>query len=91
MAMPRTQNFIRDCQTQVTELLKVADAWAALKEEYAAMTTNNALPTQPDIDAVFGAGALTLAQFNQALAAQQAVVDNIHVPTTAAKLYRMRG
>jgi hypothetical protein len=84
------QGFISDAQTQITETLRIADAWAALKEEYAAMTTNGTLPTQPDIDAVFGAGVLTLAQFNAALAAQQAVIDSIHVAATAAKLYRVR-
>jgi hypothetical protein len=82
--------FIADVQTQITETLKVADAWSALQQEYAAMTTNGTLPTQPDIDAVFGAGALTLAQFNAALVAQQALIDSIHAPATAAKLYRVR-
>lgn len=54
------------------------------------MTTNGALPTQADVDAVFGTGVLTLAQYNQALNSMQAVVDNIHVPATAAKLYRVK-
>ena len=90
MATPRIQGFIGDTQTQITQILQFADAWSALQQEYNAMTTNNALPTQADVDAVFGTGVLTLAQYNAALSAMQAVVDNIHVAATAAKLYRVK-
>ena len=88
--MPRLQQFVYDCQTQITETLKVADAWSALKAEYDAMTTNGVLPTQTEIDAVFGAGVITLAQFNAALGGQQEVITYIHDPIRAAKLYRVR-
>ena len=90
MASTRMTGFIADCQTQITQILNTADAWSALQQEYAAMTTNGTLPTQADVDAVFGVGVITLAQFNAALTAQQSVIDNIHVPATAAKLYRVR-
>lgn len=90
MASPRTQGFIADVQNIITQQLQFADAWSALQQEYAAMTTNGALPTQGDIDTVFGTGVLTLAQFNAALVAQQEAVDYVHVATRAAKLYRVR-
>ena len=59
------------------------------------MTTNGALPTQADVDEVFGLNGgnqpnITLAQFNAALGAQQEVVDYAHVATRAAKLYRAK-
>jgi hypothetical protein len=90
MAVPRIQGFIADCQTLISEQLRITDAWSALQQEYAAMTTNNALPTQPDIDAVFGTGVLTLAQFNAAISGEQEVVDYVHTATRAAKLYRVK-
>lgn len=88
--MARMTGFINDTRTTITNLLQQADVWSALQQEYAAMTTNAALPTQADIDAVFGTGVLTLAQYNAALTTMQAVVDNIHVAATRAALYRVR-
>lgn len=89
--MARTQGFIADTQTQITNLLQFVDYWAALQQEYAAMTANNALPTQADVDAVFPpAGTLTLTQYNAALTAMQAVVDSVHVAATRNALYRVK-
>jgi hypothetical protein len=88
--MARITGFVADTQTQITNLLQFADSWSALQQEYSALTTNNALPTQADIDAVFGTGVLTLAQYTTALTTMQAVVDSIHVSATRAALYRVR-
>lgn len=86
----RTQGFVSDTQNLITQLLQFADNWSALQQEYAAMTTNNGLPTQADVDAVFGSGVVTLAQYNAAIGAMQEVVDYAHVATRAAKLYRVK-
>ena len=88
--MARMTGFIADTQNQITQLLQFAHNWSALQQEYAAMTTNGTLPALPDVEAVFGVGALTLGQYNAALAAMQAVVDNIHVSATRATLYRVK-
>jgi hypothetical protein len=88
--MARTQGFIQDTQTLISNTLQFADAWSALQQEYAAMQTNGIQIVQADLDAVFGANALTPAQYQAALVAQQALVDSIHVQATAAKLYRLK-
>ena len=85
MASPRA-GFIQDTQTQITEILRVADNWSALKSEWDTFATNGITITDADVAAL----GVTAAQFNQALAAQQEVVDYIHVATRAAKLYRVR-
>lgn len=88
--MARLNGFIQDVQTIITQQLEFADAWSALQQEYNAMQTNGVVIAQTDLDAVFGAGVVTVAQWNAALVAQQSVVDNIHVAATAAKLYRLK-
>lgn len=90
MASPRIQNFVLDTQTLITETLKVADAWSALQQEFAAMQSNGTVPTQTQVDAVFGTGNVTLQQYLDALVAQQAVVDALHAEPTRSKLYRVR-
>jgi hypothetical protein len=86
MASPRLAGFINDCQTLITNELQFADAWEALKQEYTAFGTNGITITDADV-ADLG---VTAAQFLAALAAMHSVVDFIHVPATAAKLYRVR-
>lgn len=85
MASPRP-GFINDAQTLITNTLQFADAWGALQQEFSTFATNGITITDADVVAL----GVTAAQFNQALAAQQEVVDHIHVPTRAAKLYRVR-
>lgn len=82
--------FLRDCQTQITQVLQTADAWSALAAEFATFATNGIVIAQEDIDAIFGVGIVTVAQFNQALTAQTEVVDYVHIATRAAKLYRVK-
>lgn len=80
-------SFIRNCQTQITQTLVVADAWSALKAEYDTFTANGITITDADVEAMIPG--LTAAQFNAALGAQQEVVDHVHIATRAAKLYRV--
>ncbi len=89
--MARVAGFIENVRSAITESLRIADAWSALKYEYDAFTTNGVSITQADLDNVFGAGVVSVAQFNAALVAQQGLVDALHVPATAAKLYRLKG
>ena len=88
--MARLSGFLENVRTVVTDSIRTADQWSSLKYEYDSFATNGVAITQTDLDAVFGVGTVTVAQFNQALAAQQALVDALHVPATAAKLYRLR-
>ena len=88
--MARLSGFLENVRTIVTDSIRVADQWSSLKYEYDAFTLNGVVITQADLDAVFGAGTVTVVQFNQALAAQQGLVDALHVPATASKLYRLR-
>jgi hypothetical protein len=85
MASPRP-GFVNDCQTQITETLRIADAWSALKAEFDTFASNGVAITDADV-AHLG---VTAAQFNSALGAQQEVVDYLHVATRAAKLYRVK-
>ena|SRR5687767_10181860 len=96
MAAPRT-GFIADCVTQIGEMLRIADAWSALKAEFDTFTANNVAITQEQLNTIFGTDGgdppvpnVTVPQFNAALGAQQEVVDHVHVATRAAKLYRVR-
>ncbi len=90
MSSPRVQGFVFDTQTLITETLRIADAWSALQQEFAAMQTNGTTPTQAAVDAVFGTGNVTIQQYLDALVAQQAVVDALHAEPTRSKLYRVR-
>lgn len=85
MAAPRA-GFITDAQTNMTEILRIADNWSALQQEYATFTANGITISDPDVAAL----GVTAAQFNAALVAMQEVVDYVHVATRAAKLYRVR-
>jgi hypothetical protein len=85
MASPRA-GFIQDAQTQITEILRVADNWSALQQEYSTFAANGVVITDADVASL----GVTAAQFNQALGAQQETIDYIHVATRAAKLYRVR-
>lgn len=84
------QGFLTDAQTLISETLRFADAWSALKSEFDTFAANGITIEQSQLDALFGAGVVTVAQFNAALGAQQEVVDHIHVAARAAKLYRVR-
>ena len=86
MSIPRLAGFINDCQTLITNELQFADAWSALKAEYDTFATNGITITDADVEAL----GVNAAQFGQALQAMQSVVDYIHVPATAAKLYRVK-
>lgn len=88
--MARQSGFVADTATQITNLLQFADYWEALKQEWEAMLTNGNKPTLSDVEAVFGAGVLTVAQYEAALQSMQAIVDSIHASATRAKLYRMK-
>jgi hypothetical protein len=87
--MSRKTGFITDCQTLITEELRFADAWEALKQEYAAMQTNGITITLADVQQVIP-DITDIAHFNAALSAMQEVVDYVHTPVRAAKLYRVR-
>jgi hypothetical protein len=89
MASPRA-TFITDCQTGIVQVLQFADNWSALKAEFDTFAANGIAITQGDLDAVFGAGRITVAQFNETLAAMQTAVDFIHAPAQAPKLYRVK-
>lgn len=87
--MARKDGFIKDCQTLITNELQFADAWEGLKQEFLAMQANSVNITQQDLDAA-GMTGITPQQFQDALTTMQTVVDFIHTPATAAKLYRIR-
>jgi methionine synthase II (cobalamin-independent) len=82
----RLPGFIRDCQSLITNELQFADAWEALKQEYAAMQANGIQITDADLTEI----GVNTQQFLAALAAMQEVVDYVHTPVRAAKLYRVR-
>ena len=88
--MARQSGFVTDTASQISGFLDTADRWSGLKEEWEAMTTNGTKPTQADVDIVFGAGVLTLTQYEAAIAAMQTIIDSVHVAATRAKLYRMK-
>ena len=85
MASPRP-GFITDAQNVITMQLQFADNWSALQQEFSTWAANGVVLTDADVAAL----GVTAAQFNQALAAQQEVVDYIHVATRASKLYRVK-
>lgn len=87
MVAPR-EGFIRDCQTLVTEQLRITDAWSALQQEFSTFSTNGVVIDDAAVQAVIPG--VTAAQFNAALVAEQEVVDFTHTATRAAKLYRIR-
>ena len=84
--MARLPQFILDCQDLITRTLAIADSWSALQQEYSTFATNGITITDADVQGI----GVTAAQFNQALVAQQEVVDYVHVATRAAKLYRVK-
>lgn len=97
MAASRAQGFIDNVVTNVNLQLQFVDNWSALQQEWNAMGTNNARPTQDDLDAVFGTlpgppivHNVTLQQWTDMLTAVQTIVDSYHVPATAAKIYRFK-
>lgn len=90
MAASRAQGFIDNVVNNVNLQLQFVDNWSALQQEWTAMGTNNTKPTQGDLDAVFGVGVVTLAQWTDMLTAVQTIVDSYHVPATAAKIYRFK-
>lgn len=97
MARVKLDGFVRDCKTQIDQMLQRKDLWSALKSEFDTFATNGNPLTQEDVNAVFGVDDsepplpnLTLAQFNAAITAMQQVIDHAAVSTRAAALYRVR-
>jgi hypothetical protein len=95
--MARIDGFTEEVRSLVKDSLRIADAWSGLKAEYDAFVTNlGATPVKQDVlNGVFGLDkqglpVVTEAQFIAGITAQQALVDALHVPATAAKLYRLK-
>jgi hypothetical protein len=87
MATSPRQTYVPDTAGVINQVLQFIDHWAALKAESDTWTANGIALSQPDIDAYFGAGAVTLAQFNTAMTTIGAVADFCHSAQNGPKLY----
>jgi hypothetical protein len=79
-------SFLTDAQNVINAQLQFADSWSALQQEFSTWAANGIVLTDQDVIS-FG---MTAQEFLAVLGAQQEVVDYIHVPTRAAKMYKLK-